>query len=141
MRAVTVKGVSFAIFCRRDALFVFEHLAKIRRGIEAALHGDLGEVPLSVLDHTARLADLDGVQVRDQRNAQILIEDAAQVVLRDIEMLGDLLNIRELIVVFVDILDAFGMHLMEFRLFHHNWLVLCMGGRCDLFRCRYPRYS
>ena len=97
--------VSFAIFCRRDALFVFEHLAKIRRGIEAALHGDLGEVPLSVLDHTARLADLDGVQVRDQRNAQILIEDAAQVVLRDIEMLGDLLNIRELIVVFVDILD------------------------------------
>ena len=97
--------MAFSVFCRRNTLLVLKNLAKVGRGIKSASHRNFGKVPLPLLDHTARLADLDGIQIRDQRNTEVFIENAAQMVFGDVKMRGNLLDIRDLVIVFVDVLD------------------------------------
>ena len=57
------------ILRRGDALFFFEHLAEVGRGIESALDGHLGHTDVAAFDQTAGLFDFNGIQVGNQRNA------------------------------------------------------------------------
>ena len=69
------------------------------------MQSDLGDVTAACLQHGAGFPDLDGVEIRHQRNAQILSEIAAQMILGNKKSLGNLINIRNMVVIFVDIFE------------------------------------
>ena len=101
----------FSVLRRGDAPFFFEYLAKIRRGIEAAFQGNPGHVAAACLHHFAGLVDLDGIEIGHQRNTQVFPKKPTQMILGYKKVFRDLPNIRNAVVIFVDILydscDAF----------------------------------
>ena len=90
---------------RGHALFRFEYLAEIGRRIESASGGDLGEIQPFVLHKLRCRADLDGIEIGNERQSEILIEGAAKMIFGDEEPFCDLFDIGDLAVMLVDITD------------------------------------
>lgn len=93
------------VFRRADAPFFFEDLAEIGGRVKAALQGDLGHVAAAGAQHGAGFPDLDGVEIRHQRDPQMSRKQPAKMILGDVKMGGDLGNVCDVAVVFVDVPD------------------------------------
>ena len=70
----------FSVNRGRNTFFGFEHLAEIRGGIEAGTGGNLREIELFIAHKLCRRSDLDGIEIRDERQSEVFIESTAKMI-------------------------------------------------------------